>query len=491
MAYKLMIQGTMSSAGKSFIVTALCRLFSDMGYRVAPFKSQNMALNSGVTFDGLEMGRAQIAQAEAARTVPDARMNPILLKPSSDVGSQVIVMGKPIGNMKAKEYYDYKPCLIPIIKEAFSSLEKDYDVIIVEGAGSPAEINLKENDIVNMGLANMLDLPVLLVGDIDLGGVFAQLLGTLEWLDDDEKARIKGLIINKFRGDVSLLNPGIKMLEDRCKKTVIGVIPYSKALIDEEDSVTRKLEEPNTNIETETEIIIDVIRLPHMSNFTDFTPLERVSGVSVRYIHEVPLVDSDLIIIPGTKNTISDLSWIKKNGIYDYLCDKRGLIPVMGICGGNQMLGSSIVDPKGIETDDKSLNSICEGLHFINQTTVMSEEKTLRKVSGRIACKAGFFKCLDGTEFEGYEIHSGVTERITESCDDVFGTYVHGIFDKAEVTGALINELRMKKHLPIIDSEIFDYSNIKDIEYDKAAESVRENIDLKKLFSIMGISYEE
>ncbi len=228
----------MSSAGKSFIVTALCRLFSNLGYKVCPFKSQNMALNSGVTFDGKEMGRAQIVQAEAARTIPDVRMNPILLKPNSDVGSQVIVMGKPIGNMNAKEYYEYKTSLIPVIKDAFYSLEKEYDVIIVEGAGSPAEINLKENDIVNMGLAKMLDLNVLLVGDIDLGGVFAQLLGTLEWLSDDERNRVKGLIINKFRGDRSLLEPGINMLEDKTDKNVIGVIPYCNVKIDEEDSVT-------------------------------------------------------------------------------------------------------------------------------------------------------------------------------------------------------------------------------------------------------------
>lgn len=487
MAYKLMIQGTMSSAGKSFIVTALCRIFKDLGYKVAPFKSQNMALNSGVTFDGKEMGRAQIAQAEAAGTVADVRMNPILLKPNSDIGSQVIVMGKPIGNMKASEYYEYKRELIPVIKEAFYSLEQEYDVIIVEGAGSPAEINLKKNDIVNMGLAKMLDIPVVLVGDIDLGGVFAQLLGTLEWLDNDEKDLIKGLIINKFRGDKNLLLPGIEMLEERVDKKVIGVVPYSKVEIDEEDSVTRKLENAKSSLEAD--IIIYVIRLPHLSNFTDFTPLEKVEGVSVIYINKVPENQPDLIIIPGSKSTISDLEWMNDTGLSDYIKAAAGSIPVIGICGGYQMLGAFIEDP--FETEGKQY---CKGLSLINSKTVMDKEKTLKKVSGLIENQNGFFACLNNTEYEGYEIHSGVTSY-TDNDDmkltniGVFGSYVHGLFDKSSVCQALINGLRTRKGLTPV-CNVKDYIDIKEQEYAKAAEAVKEALDMKKLFEIMGINHD-
>ena len=500
MAYKLMIQGTMSSAGKSFIVTALCRIFSEMGYKTAPFKSQNMALNSGVTFDGYEMGRAQIVQAEACKSVPDVRMNPILLKPNSDTGSQVIVMGKSTGNMSAKEYYQYKTELIPVIKEAFSSLEKEYDVIIIEGAGSPAEINLKENDIVNMGLAKMLNVPVLLVGDIDLGGVFAQLLGTLEWLEDDERKLIKGLIINKFRGDVSLLSPGIKMLEKKTGKDVIGVVPYSSAQIDEEDSVTRSF----NNREDDTyDIEIYVIRLPHMSNFTDFTPLERVNKVHVRYISDIPEKLADMLIIPGTKNTISDLVWMRKNGLYSYIKEISKSVPIMGICGGYQMLGNKVLDPNHIETVmsyitesgvlEKSETGI-SGLSLLNTVTTIDEEKTLKRSSGVISEQKGFFKCLNEKKYEGYEIHCGITDmydgETLNSNDNAFGTYVHGFFDKAEITESLINALRELKHLEPIQEDIADYMDIKDKEYSIAAEALRSSINMKKIMSIMGIENE-
>lgn len=490
MAYKLMIQGTMSSAGKSFIVTALCRMFCDLGYKVAPFKSQNMSLNSGVTFDGCEMGRAQIAQAEAARTVADVRMNPILLKPNSDVGSQVIVMGKHIGNMNAREYYDYKKNLVPVIKNAFKSLEEEYDVIIVEGAGSPAEINLKENDIVNMGLAKMLDLPVLLVGDIDLGGVFAQLLGTLEWLTSDEREMIKGLIINKFRGDVTLLASGIEMLEDRCKKSVVGVVPYSNAQIDEEDSVTRKLSEDKADMnDVSDKIVINVIRLPHLSNFTDFDPLERVSNVIVNYISDVPTNKPDLLIIPGTKNTIDDLGWLKETGLFSYIIEVAKCIPIIGICGGYQMLGMSVSDPYGIEVNGHNNENI-KALCLIDQKTILDMEKTLKKVSGVISGNDGFFSCLNNKKYDGYEIHLGITETtkgITNDSYSVFGTYVHGIFDKAEVTETLVNALREKKGLPIVDLNLSDYVDTKDEEYNIAARCVKEAIDVNKLFEIMGI----
>lgn len=505
MAKKIMIQGTMSSAGKSFIVTGLCRLFSNMGYKVAPFKSQNMALNSGVTPDGFEMGRAQIAQAEAARTIPDVRMNPILLKPNSDVGSQVIVMGKPIGNMKAREYYDYKPTLIPVIKEAFHSLEEEYDIIVVEGAGSPAEINLKKNDIVNMGLAKMLDIPVLLVGDIDLGGVFAQLLGTLEWLDNDEKDYIKGLIINKFRGDVTLLMPGIKMLEERVNKKVIGVVPYTVCKIDDEDSVSLERRGGNKDF---AEISIEIIRLPHISNFTDFLPLERIDGVKVSYISDVNSTSKespDLIIIPGTKNTISDLKWMDASGLSEYVLNCVKTVPVIGICGGYQILGKTVSDPDYVEINNDDLSTY-NGLSLIDTDTVICDEKTLQKTEGIIRCPDGFFRCLDGAEYAGYEIHAGLTsisDRATSDIMDyesengadstysfskdrnVFGTYIHGIFDKGELTKKLIDALCINKGIKPFVSNIEDYIDVKDTEYEKAAKSIEDAIDLDELMAIM------
>lgn len=477
----------MSSAGKSFIVTALCRLFSNLGYKVAPFKSQNMALNSGVTFDGKEMGRAQIVQAEAARTIPDVRMNPILLKPNSDVGSQVIVMGKPVGNMNARKYYEYKTSLIPIIKDAFYSLEKEYDVIIVEGAGSPAEINLKENDIVNMGLAKMLDLNVLLVGDIDLGGVFAQLLGTLEWLSDDEKSRIKGLIINKFRGDKSLLESGIKMLEDKTHKNVIGVIPYCNVKIDEEDSVTinpHKFKEIKREVNNKMILDIYVVRLPHISNFTDFTPLSLLPYVNVSYIESVPKSNPDLLIIPGTKSTISDLKWMNENGLSQYIISNASVTPIIGICGGNQILGEEIIDASYVEGEP-----FIKGLSLIKQKTLIKPEKTLTKCASKIKCENGFFKCLNDIECAGYEIHSGVTNVYKES-EDVFGTYIHGLFDRAELTKALIQGLLLRKGIndtSVYTDIIEDYDNYKDMEYDKSAEVVKESIDINVLKEIMGM----
>ena len=531
MAYKLMIQGTMSSAGKSFIVTALCRLFSDLGFKVAPFKSQNMALNSGVTFDGFEMGRAQIVQAEAARTVPDVRMNPILLKPNSDVGSQVIVMGKPIGNMKAREYYDYKTSLVPVIKEAFYSLEKEYDVIIVEGAGSPAEINLKDNDIVNMGLAKMLDIPVLLVGDIDLGGVFAQLLGTLEWLEEDERDRIKGLIINKFRGDVSLLKPGIDMLTERTKKDVVGVVPYAKVSIDEEDSVTIDLDKNDNKNQSESILNVCVIRLPHLSNFTDFTPLKNVKGVSVNYVDNLEKIKNakpDLIIIPGTKSTIADMNWLSETGLSRYIIDASKSVPIIGICGGYQMLGVSISDPYNIESCDSKnnhynpddiSNKLVDGLSLLSHSTVISSDKTLKKTEGIINNVDGFFQCLNGCKYEGYEIHCGVSsdgiyddnnlieDLIMDSNNNVFGTYIHGFFDRADVTKSLLKALADRKYKDLKErkdtddfgaryelfvsklDDITDYSDIKEKQYNLAAKMLQEALNIKRVFEIMNIPF--
>ncbi len=487
MAYKLMIQGTMSSAGKSFIVTALCKVFADMGYKVCPFKSQNMALNSGVTMDGLEMGRAQIVQAEAAGIMPDVRMNPILLKPNSDIGSQVIVMGRSIGNMTAKEYYQYKTTLIPVIKSAFKSLEEDYDVIIVEGAGSPAEINLKDNDIVNMGLATMLNIPVLLVGDIDLGGVFAQLLGTVEWLTQNERNMIKGILINKFRGDVSLLTPGIKMLEDRIDKKVLGVIPMCSVSIDEEDSVTKTLNKESA-VADEHCLRIKVVRLPHMSNFTDFDPLERLSFVKLSYVNLPDDIceNDDLIIIPGTKSTINDMKWLISNGLAEKVVELSKSIPVIGICGGFQMLGKSIYDEAMTEG-----YSYIEGMNILDVDTRFQKDKKLEKTTGCIEQIEGFFSCINGAGYCGYEIHQGESFNASKKVifagkGNVLGTYIHGLFDKADVVKALIKGLYARKNMSFLgDKDISDYENVKEAEYEKLADVFKKAVDVEEIIKIM------
>lgn len=308
MAKVIMVQGTMSNAGKSLLVAGLCRVFRQDGYTVAPFKSQNMALNSFITKEGLEMGRAQVMQAEAAGIAPMVCMNPILLKPISHTGSQVIVNGEVIGNMSAREYFAYKKQLVPDIKKAFQKLEEKADIIVIEGAGSPAEINLKENDIVNMGLAEMVDAPVLLVGDIDRGGVFAQLLGTLMLLTKQEKDRVKGLVINKFRGDKTILDPGILMLEEKGRVPVVGVLPYLELKLEDEDSLTERFDHRREGL-----IDIAVIRYPRISNFTDFNVFEQNPNVTVRYVaSEEELHHPDLIILPGSKNTMGDLKWMRQ-----------------------------------------------------------------------------------------------------------------------------------------------------------------------------------
>ena len=307
-----MIQGTMSNAGKSLLAAGLCRIFHQDGYRVAPFKSQNMALNSFITREGLEMGRAQVMQAEAAGIEPSVLMNPILLKPTNDTGSQVIVNGEVLGNMSAREYFSHKKELIPDIMKAYHALEEQYDIIVIEGAGSPAEINLKADDIVNMGMAKLVDAPVLLVGDIDRGGVFAQLYGTVELLEPDERDRIKGLIINKFRGDKTILDPGVVMLEEKTHIPVVGVAPYLHIEVEDEDSLTERF----TRKEEIGLIDLAVIRLPRISNFTDFNPFERIEGVSLRYVSSVSeLKNPDMILLPGTKNTMEDLLWMRQNGL--------------------------------------------------------------------------------------------------------------------------------------------------------------------------------
>ena len=347
MAKNIMIQGTMSNAGKSLIVAGLCRILWQDGFATAPFKSQNMALNSFITEEGLEMGRAQAVQAEAAGVPPSVFMNPILLKPTNDTGSQVIVNGKVQGNMSARDYFSYKKKLIPDILRAYQQLEQQFERIVIEGAGSPAEINLKQDDIVNMGMAQLVDAPVLLVGDIDRGGVFAQLAGTVMLLEPKERARIQGMIINKFRGDQSILDPGVEMIQEVTGIPVVGVVPYMQVDIEEEDSLTERFAARNP----EAVLDIAVIRLPRISNFTDFAVLEQREQINLRYVTNVAqLGKPDMILLPGTKNTLSDLKWLRQNGLEVAICraKEQGSV-IFGICGGYQMLGMHISDPEHVE----------------------------------------------------------------------------------------------------------------------------------------------
>ena len=371
MAKCIMIQGTMSNAGKSLLAAGLCRIFAQDGYRVAPFKSQNMALNSYITADGLEMGRAQAVQAEAAGTEPRADMNPILLKPTTDIGSQVIVNGISRGNMRAKDYFAYKKELIPEILAAYNRLCGDYDIIVIEGAGSPAEINLKKDDIVNMGLAAMVDAPVLLAGDIDRGGVFAQLYGTVALLEESERKRICGLIVNKFRGDSSILEPGIRQLEELCGILVAGVVPYMDVDIEDEDSLSEKLGQREKGL-----VDLAVIRFPKISNFTDLDVFVRIPGVTVRYVTKVSeLGTPDLVILPGTKNTISDLLWMRQNGLEGAILKLAGRnVPVWGICGGYQMMGEEVIDEEGAESGECRR---IEAMGLLPLRTVFEKEKSV------------------------------------------------------------------------------------------------------------------
>lgn len=495
MAKAIMIQGTMSGAGKSLIAAALCRIFTQDGYRTVPFKSQNMALNSCVTADGKEMGRAQVMQAEAAMREPDIRMNPILLKPTSDVGSQIVLNGEPIGNMRAKEYFARKREFIPDIMRAYRSLAEENDIIVIEGAGSPAEINLKQNDIVNMGMALMANAPVLLVGDIDRGGVFAQLYGTVELLEPDERAMVKGLVINKFRGDASILQSGLETLRQLTGKPVLGVVPYTDADIDDEDSLSERIRSRTRG----EGVDIAVIRLPHISNFTDFTPFECAEGVSLRYVgaaHE--LGSPDLIILPGTKNTIGDLLWLRESGLETLICRKAADdCAVIGICGGYQMLGKAVCDPCCSE-----IGGEVRGMGLLDVKTVFSREKTTRRVNGTIIGAQGIFECLNGMSISGYEIHMGKTESSDEAFAQlksenggeisdgaargyVFGTYLHGIFDSRGVVGRIAEALASRRGIDISGLCAIDMNAYKQRQYDKLADAVRSGLDMDAVYRII------
>ena len=499
MAKVIMIQGTMSNAGKSLVTAGLCRVFKQDGYKVAPFKSQNMALNSFITKEGLEMGRAQVMQAEACGIEPSVNMNPILLKPTNDVGSQVIVNGEVLGNMSARDYYKKKTELIPHIMEAYNNLAKEYDIIVMEGAGSPAEINLKENDIVNMGMAKLVNSPVLLVGDIDRGGVFASIAGTLMLLEEDERKMIKGTIINKFRGDVNILKPGLDMIEEITKTPVVGVVPYMELDIDDEDSLSERF----NNKGTVDLIDIAVIRLPRISNFTDFNTFEYIPGVSLRYVKSVrELKDPDMIILPGTKNTMEDLKWLRESGLEAQILKQaaKGKV-IFGICGGYQMLGMELSDPFSVES-----GGTMAGMGLLPTKTVFEKEKVRTRVSGNFNEVSGILAELSYVEFEGYEIHMGQTtydfneEELTTIDnvngediikndglykDNVYGSYIHGIFDKEEVSKAIVESLCIHKGIDYSSISTVDIEKYKEEQYDKLAEGIRNSLDMKAIYKIL------
>ena len=509
MAKAIMIQGTMSNAGKSLLTAGLCRVFKQDGFRVAPFKSQNMALNSFITDEGLEMGRAQVVQAEACGLKPTVRMNPILLKPTSDRGSQVIVMGVPVGTMEAREYYWRKKDYIPAIRRAYEELAQENDIIVIEGAGSPAELNLKDEDIVNMGMARMADAAVLLVGDIDRGGVFAQLYGTVELLTAEERARVRGLIINKFKGDRSILEPGIAMIEEMVEKKVVGVIPYADVSIEDEDSLSEDLARRTGAVST-AGIDIAVIRFPRISNFTDFQAFQMEEEVSLRYVTSVhELGAPDLVILPGTKNTMADLRWLRESGLEAAVLRLQGRgTPVLGICGGYQMLGKRIDDPEGLESSGSM-----RGMGLLPVVTRFEGVKEMVQAEGTTT-NFGIPE-LDGRRVRGYEVHMGQAvpverlanvkgglrhfAKLTTRCggsvrtkldgtavDGVLGTYLHGLFDETDFREALVRWLASKKGIEVGGASL-SYAAFRESQINKLAEIVRMNLDMDAVYEMMAI----
>lgn len=494
MAKNIMFQGTGSTVGKSIITAAICRVFNDEGYKVAPFKSQNMALNSFVTVNGKEMGRAQVVQAESARVEPMVEMNPVLLKPTSDMGSQVVVNGQVYKNLSASKYYDHKKYLMSEVRKSYDVLDQAFDVIVIEGAGSPAEINLRKNDIVNMGLAEEVDSPVVLIGDIDKGGVFASIYGTYKLLSESEQNRIKGYVINKFRGDVKLLEPGIEMFKEHLPIPCLGVVPWSDIRVDDEDSVTDRFTKKE-----EAPIQIGVVRLPYLSNFTDFTVLDMEDDVSVRYIIEPEEFDEvDMIVIPGSKSTIKDLEYLKEKSVDQSIlrAKKKGKY-IMGICGGYQMMGLRVSDPFKVETDAGEI----DGLGLINIETVMAKDKHTVQSEGQVI-NSPFGVEQTQTLVKGYEIHMGISRLLDEVkpfiklesghidgaiTDDgrVFGSYLHGIFDHQSFRDAILGKLRADKGLNHTESK--DYETLKEDAYNDLAELARTHMAIDKLKEIAGL----
>ena len=494
MGRAIMVQGTCSNAGKSFLCAGLCRLFAQDGLKVAPFKSQNMALNSFITRDGLEMGRAQAMQAEAAGVEPDVAMNPILLKPTSDQGSQVIVNGEVVGTMPAREYFSYKKRLFPVVRAAYERLAAKYDVVVIEGAGSPAEINLKKDDLVNMGIAKMAGAPVLLVGDIDRGGVFASLYGTVALLEPDERRRVKGFLLNKFRGDPSLLTTGLRQLEMLTQIRVLGVVPYLDLPLDDEDSLSPRL------LQTQARGRLDaaVVRLPHLSNFTDFNALSAHPDIGLRYVSDVQTLGApDLLFLPGTKNTMGDLAWLKQSGFSAAIAAyaKAGGL-VFGICGGYQMLGLSLDDPDGVEGEGPAH---ADGLGLLPVRTVFSREKTRTRGEGQAAALPGVWAALSGSTFAGYEIHMGKTVPLAGAAafsvlcghedgavsGTVCGSYAHGLFDSGTLLDALVRLLCRRRGILPSGGKAPAWRIQKEAGYDALAAALRQALDLPRLYALL------
>lgn len=532
-AKAIMVQGTMSGAGKSLIAAGLCRIFAQDGLAVAPFKSQNMSLNSAVTPHGFEIGRAQTLQAQACGIPAEPAMNPILLKPTTDVGSQVVVMGKPVANMAARDYFKYKTSLIPTVRAAYDDLASRHDVVVIEGAGSPAEINLKHNDIVNMGMAKMAASPVLLVGNIDCGGVFAQLVGTHALLEDDERRMLKACVINKFRGDVTLLRPGLDELERRMGVSVAGVVPYTPLDLDDEDGFSAMQGTGGANALLD----IAVVRLPHISNFTDFDALAALPEVRVRYVsHAEELGHPDLVVVPGTKATLGDLAWLRACDLDAALRQHAvagGL--VLGICGGYQMLGLEIHDPLGMEGGGRQ-----EGLGLLPVRTTFTQEKTLCSSAGATLQLAGPFADLSNLDIAGYQIHMGQTtleggmpfclladtndaagntvqaftcvggndtvydQRGCTRCNGklsgdaaqpayedgcvagtVMGTYLHGLFDSVAFTQTLIDMLLARKGMSGARINAQDRAARREQQLDMLADTLRTSLDMELVYRIL------
>ena len=492
MAKAIMVQGTMSNSGKSFVTAGLCRVFKQDGYRVAPFKSQNMALNSYITKEGLEIGRAQAMQAEAAMIEPTHWMNPILLKPTSNMGSQVIVNGEVYDNLSAQAYYKMKDSLAPEVMKAFRHLADVNDIVVIEGAGSPAEINLAENDIVNMGMAKMADAPVILVADIDRGGVFASAYGTVKLLPQEDQDRFCGIVINKFRGDVEILKPGLKMLEDLTGKPVLGVLPMEKIDVDDEDSLSDRLNQK----EIQEGIDVAVIRLPHISNFTDFSVFELIKGVSLRYVTDKKeLGEPDLILLPGTKNTMADMEWLIENGLEAAIIRQARRCRIIGICGGFQLLGKELHDPEGVEHGGDM-----RGIGLLDLATTFQGDKTRTRIQGTFSEEHNLYH-LENRCVEGYEIHMGATENLGNAVpiltlEDgrtdaymtpdgrIWGSYLHGIFDNEELVFGLVHEIMKEKG---IDPEADELSiaEYKEIQYDKLADLIRNHLDMDRIYRIL------
>jgi adenosylcobyric acid synthase len=508
----IMLQGTGSHVGKSVLVAALCRIFRQEGFQVAPFKSQNMALNSFVTKAGGEMGRAQVVQAEAAGIEPNVDMNPILLKPTGQASSQVIVLGKPIGNISARKYHgEWTSQAMDIIMGAWERLCAQYELLVIEGAGSPAEVNLKESEVVNMRIAKATKSPVILIGDIDKGGVLASLVGTLELLDPDERDLVAGFIINKFRGDVSLFQPAIEFLEQKTGKPVLGVVPYFQDFkVQEEDSQTDLCGNARPGLEQNMQKVeVAVIRLPYISNFTDFDALGDEADVYLRYVgRDQSLGTPDLVVIPGSKNTIEDMVYIQQMGLAEQIqaLHSQGT-PVIGICGGYQMLGMEIRDPLATESSIPFI----KGLGLLDLVTTFEPEKVTCQVSALIQEGGCLLQGLTGTKVNGYEIHMGrselgscakppftVIERsgVEVNCPDgalnsegtVLGTYLHGIFDNDGFRRHLLNVLRIKKGLePINEAQELSVLEQRNRDYDKLAQVVRDSLNMDLLREIIGI----